>query len=272
MSLPSTTSSLKRKASELSFASSSDEFYWDTDLSLVTDDCDQVRRKCRSFLLAGELTIAQFSKEIGLEHPNSYTRFMNQRGKAKGRRNECYAKAFWWFKNRETQGIKMPKKKVKRGEEKVNDVSEVKLEGEKEVAVEVYDSCDEIRRKVNAYLREPGVTQAGFLRDIAKTYEDGRKIQSKVLNDFLMKKGASAGNRSAVFYSSYVFFEKVRIRDGRPKSRHRLDMEKLYKEDGGFDTKSGAGGKVGGRGGGNYTYCFEGEDPWEDHLGQIHYE
>jgi len=132
----------------------------------------------------------------------------------------------------------MLKKKVKKGEEKKYDVSGITLEGEAEVKVPVYDNCDEIRRKVKAYLREPGVTQAGFLREIAKTYLDGRKIQSKVLNDFLTKKGPGAGNRSAVYYSSYVFFEKIRVRDDKPKSKHRMDMERIYAEDGGMDTKS----------------------------------
>ncbi|KAH8598874.1 hypothetical protein B0O99DRAFT_480626, partial [Bisporella sp. PMI_857] len=124
-------------------------------------------------------------------------------------------------------GLKVTKKKVKKDEQaKELDVSAIKLLGEEDVAVEVYDSCDEIRRKINAYLREPNVTQAGFLREIAKTYSDGRRIQSKVLNDFLSKKGATAGNTSAPFYASYVFFEKKRIREGKEKSKHRLEMER----------------------------------------------
>ena len=123
----------------------------------------------------------------------------------------------------------MPKKKVKKKvkkeeEAKKNDVSGIQLDGDADVSVPVYDSCDEIR-KSSAYLREPQVIQAGFLREIAKTYTDGRKIQSKVLDDILSKKGASAGNTSTVFYASYVFFEKMRIRDGKPKSKHRQEME-----------------------------------------------
>lgn len=43
------------------------------------------------------------------------------------------------------------------------------------------------RKKLNAYLRELGVTHAGFSRDIAETC--GRNIQSKMRNDFLTKRG-----------------------------------------------------------------------------------
>lgn len=82
-------------------------------------------------------------------------------------------------------------------------------------------------------MANPSVTQAGFLREIAKTYSDGRKIQSKVLNDFLNKKGAYAGNTSSAFYASYVFFEKMRLRDEKPKSKHRTVMEQEHP--GGFE-------------------------------------
>jgi hypothetical protein len=57
-----------------------------------------------------------------------------------------------------------------------------------------------------------------------------------VLYDFLGKNGAYAGNTSSVFYASYVFFDKLRIRDRKPNSKHRLDMEDIYPQ--GFDTKS----------------------------------
>jgi hypothetical protein len=111
-----------------------------------------------------------------------------------------------------------------------------------------------------AYLVLPGVTQAGFLREVAKTYPDGKKIQSKVLNDFLGKRGASAGNTSSVFYSSYVFFEKMRIRDGNPKSKHRQEMEKLHPR--GFNTSRRH----------DRVLVREGERPYEDKYGQLHIE
>ncbi|PKS11326.1 hypothetical protein jhhlp_003088 [Lomentospora prolificans] len=114
------------------------------------------------------------------------------------------------------------------------DVSSVNLPGEATHSVPVYDMCDTVRRKIRAALRRDGVTQAAFLRAIAATYSDGRKIQNKQLNDFLSKKGPLSGNRSCIYYAAYVFFEKVRIRDGKDKDKDRLAVEKQWP--GGVDT------------------------------------
>ena len=92
----------------------------------------------------------------------------------------------------------------------------------------VFDSCDEIRRKISAHLRQPHVTQAQFLRDIAALFGQDVKIQSKQLSDFRSKTGALAGNTSRVYYGAYVFFEILRLREGKPKSKHRLEMEKRW--------------------------------------------
>lgn len=121
-------------------------------------------------------------------------------------------------------------------------------------------SKDEVRKKIGAYLKELNVTQAGFLRDIAKTYQDRRKLQSKLLNDFLGKRGATAGNTSAIFYSSYVFFEKLRIKNGKAKSKHRQEMETIYLGAGGLDTKHRR----------DHCYVTAGEIPTMDKYGQLH--
>lgn len=133
------------------------------------------------------------------------------------------------------KGLKIQRKKAKPLPTPSQTVlAPITLEGEATRSVPVYDSCDEVRKKIRAHLREPSITQASFLREIAKTFDDGRKIQSKVLNDFLNKKGAFAGNTSATFYASYVFFEKMRLREGKPKSKHRMEMERIH--EGGFET------------------------------------
>jgi len=117
--------------------------------------------------------------------------------------------------------------------------------------------CDEVRRKIKAYLQQPSVTQAGFLREIAKTYTDGRKIQSKSLNNFLTRKGPCAGNTSAPFYASYVFFEKKRLREGKGKSNHRINMEREHP--GGFEVKTRR----------DRITCMQGDIPVEDAYGKI---
>ncbi|KAK5083930.1 hypothetical protein LTR05_006437 [Lithohypha guttulata] len=102
------------------------------------------------------------------------------------------------------------------------------LEGEETGDVETYDICDDVRRKVRAHLKKQGVTQAGFCREISKCLGRGEtSIQSAQLASFLKKKkkGTMAGNTSKAFYASYVYFESMRVRDKKPKSSKRLQME-----------------------------------------------
>lgn len=203
------------------------------------------------------MKVGEFQKVLGVS-ANAYGRFMGQSGPYKGDGCDTYFEAHKFFKRRELQGIKMSVKKVKKGEEKNQDFSDVKLDGEEDQSVPVFDSCDEVRRKIRAHLKLPGVTQAAFLRELAKNLGEGKKIQSKVLNDFLGKKGASAGNTSSVFYAAYVFFEKMRLKEGKPKSKHRLEMERLHR--GGFDVSRRH----------DHVIVAAGERPWEDKYGQLH--
>lgn len=80
------------------------------------------------------------------------------------------------------------------------------------------------------------MTQAAFLRAISATYTNGRRVLSRGLNDFLAKKGALAGNKNYAYYAAYVFFEKVRIRDGKAKSEDREVMEWKWPQ--GVDTET----------------------------------
>ncbi|KAL3418160.1 calcineurin is a calcium-dependent [Phlyctema vagabunda] len=229
-------------------------------LHTLDQNCDQIRRKIHSLLQSGDMKVGEFVRTIGV-NSKSYGSFMKLSGPHKGSSNGTYHNASVFFKRRELLGIKPTAKKAKVSTEyesrklPMQDLSSIQLEGEADMEVPVYETCDEVRKKITAYLREPGITQAGFLRDIAKSFpddSDGRRArrnppQSKVLKDFLSKKGAKAGNTSAVFYGSYVFFEKMRIRDGKPKSQFRLDMERIYAagdedaEDALEDSKEGFG-------------------------------
>ena len=140
-------------------------------------------------------------------------------------------------------------------------MSGVELEGEDNESVPVYDTCDEIRRKIAAHLREPDVTQAGFLRELAETLQDpSAKLQSKQLKDFQTKKGSLEGQTSRIYYAAYVFFEKQRLQQGKPKSKKRIETEKAWALKGGIDTK---------RRGGN-MWCFAGEKPHIDRYGKTH--
>ncbi|KAF4630038.1 hypothetical protein G7Y89_g8109 [Cudoniella acicularis] len=217
--------STKRKATE----EPREEIDIDDDRCQMVDiSCDRVRTKIRNFINSGEMKVGEFQKAIGT-NSKSYGSFMGQSGAYKGSGSSVYVNAFAFFKHRELNGIKAAKKKVKKEDEaKKTDVSGIELEGEEEEEVPVYDTCDEVRKKIRAYLADPSVTQAGFCREISKTYRDGKKVSSASLTGFLGKKGPTAGNTSAAFYASYVFFEKLRIRDRKPKSKMREEMEGIY--------------------------------------------
>ena len=205
------------------------------------------------------MKVGEFQKAIGV-NSKAYGNFMTQHGPSKGIHSSVYYKAFKFFKKREIKGIPMPKKKVKKAEEdKKLDVSGIHLHGEETGEVEVYDTCDEVRRKIAAFLREPGVTQAGLLREVSKMLSKPKKIQSKQLQDFLGKKGALAGNTSSVYYGSYVLFEKMRLKAGKKKSKTRLETEEEWAEQGGIDRKRA-----------NRAYwCLGDERPVEDKYGKV---
>ncbi|KAI9688296.1 MAG: hypothetical protein M1820_010278 [Bogoriella megaspora] len=217
----------------------------------IDKDCNQVRRMINTFIEAGGMKVGEFQKTIQVSS-NAYSRFMGQNGKDKGLGCDTYQAAWAFFKKRELKGIPMPKKRKTAPTESTTaakkstasstkstntkgpssaDLSEIHLDGEETDSVPIYDTCDEIRRKISAHLRKEGVTAAALCRDIHSMFNTERRpsrIQSKQLNDFRNKKGALAGNTSSVYYGAYVFFEKMRILEGKPENKHRQECEEEW--------------------------------------------
>lgn len=111
------------------------------------------------------------------------------------------------------------------------ELDKVRLRGEKRAAVPVFDSCDEIRAKLDAYLSHPQrPTRAHFCSVLHAQLKatSSKGIWGIQLQLFRSKQGLSAGNNMSIYYAAYIFFEKLRIAEGRPKSSHRLEMERLY--------------------------------------------
>lgn len=79
----------------------------------------------------------------------------------------------------------------------------------------IYDTCDDVRRKINARLRE--------LSRIASSDAENpdRKISGTQLSTFMNKKGPMSGAESGAYYVAYVFFEKLRTLQKKPMSRKR---------------------------------------------------
>lgn len=81
----------------------------------------------------------------------------------------------------------------------------------------VYDSCPQLVKKMKDFLQRPGMTKSNLCSALGS-------INSGSLNKFLMSKGQDqCGNVS--YRQGWIFFEKLRILEGRPKSDARLRNE-----------------------------------------------
>lgn len=271
----------------------------------MTENCDQVRRKINRMLDAGGMTKTAFAAAIGVSM-KSLANFLAMHGAFKDANSASYDNAWAYFKKREMAGLKLPVKKAAKmaktddaaattsdatptsisttsttatakapaGTKKAQtssagvDISAIHPDGEEDDRVPIFNSCDEVRRKINAHLKKPGVTQAQFCRDILarmpppplrnpfpstlltsltlspehKSASRPANIQSVQLARFRGMKDAVTGGSSSVFYGAYVFFEKIRVAEGKPKTQHRLDMEAFWGSQGGVSRESERGG------------------------------
>ncbi|KAK0748335.1 hypothetical protein B0T21DRAFT_278363 [Apiosordaria backusii] len=278
----------------------------DLDGAPMDKNCDQVRRKINNLLDSGAMTKTAFAREIGVS-AKSLSGFLGVHGPYNGSGFAAYGNAWEWFKKREMLGIPLPVGKKQKitatastaiaapagvtasvtapgtttaaaaapktkptPTSPVPDISSITLPGEETDSVPVFDSCDEIRRKINLHLKKDGVTQAQFCRDVYAQLKGpskpGKCFQSVQLQRFRGMKGSNHGAKSALYYGAYVFFEKIRIKEGKPKTKHRLEMEQLWGARGAdreYDASRGywtldvrgAGSRRGGGGGrGMYAY------------------
>lgn len=201
-------------------------------------NCNGVRSLIRKVVERGIFKKGEFCNTIGCS-PTAVNRFLEKTGVDGGIDSDVYDRAWAWFKQRELAGLSMPAASASAAQKKAKITASrpsnaaldgIHLPGEETDSVPVFETCDVVRRKITAHLNTPGTTQAQFCRDLhAQLKMPGCKsIQSKMLNDFRGKKGAVAGCTSSVYYAAYVYFEKLRIAEGKPKSKHRLEMEKIY--------------------------------------------
>jgi hypothetical protein len=238
----------------------------------IDQSCDQVRTKINRFIENGGMKVTEFQKEIDVSS-NSYYSFMNQHGRDKGSGSMVYINAWRFFKAREMNGVPMPKKpkastsstktstpakktgdkdatpktKIvpKRGEvvkADLDKISDITLPGENQGLVPVFDTCGDVRRKISAYLRRDGITQVDLVHALEQQLKaEPRKLDARGLARFRGQKGPIGGAKTPFFYAGYVFFEKLRIADGKEKSSLRKEMEEAWGSDGvnrNFDSNS----------------------------------
>lgn len=125
----------------------------------------------------------------------------------------------------------LPRPRPRPGARAPPEVEKARLRGEKKADVPVYDSCDEVRAKIAAYLGRPDSPTPHYFCDMLHTLLKvtvSKGFETTQLRDFMAKEGPEAGAGALLYYAAYIFFEKLRIAEGRPKSDHRLEMERLH--------------------------------------------
>lgn len=220
--------------------------------------CDEVRGNIRGLVEETDMGVGDFQKEISVT-PSAYQNFMKQSGPDRGVRCETYTRAREFFrthpemaalaarhapparKENTTSSMQQGRDKPETAtscdsggstrDDKIDralEVGDIKLDGEDECEVEVYDTCDEVRRKINTLLVKNDIPKARFSRALSESYPYKPEVPPRQLSRFLGKRGPTSGNSNIVFYAAYVFFEKKRIREGRPKSKMRREMEEVH--------------------------------------------
>jgi hypothetical protein len=223
----------------------------DPRLATITETCNAVRRKIRNWTESGAMKVGEFQQAIGVSS-KAYSSFMNRTGTWDGEGCDTYWKAAVFFKKRELLGLPLKAVKDRKKKAKLTtsdaagdagstsaagthhaaaallDVSGVTLEGEEDGHVPVFDTCDTVRKNVRAFIARDGITRAAFVRALSSLLPADSKVSDANLRYFLGLKGPTSGNTTTVFYAAYVFFEKRRIKDGKPKSKLRLEMEDVH--------------------------------------------
>jgi hypothetical protein len=164
---------------------------------------------------------------------------MRQNGSWKGEKGDTFPSALWYLQQREREGAEMPTKvpgRKRKGKEKLEAV--VELDGEKDDSVPVFDTCDEIRQKINVYMRQPSNTQSSLLKSLSfQFHTTPTTVRSSHLKALRNAGGPNIGNTNPVYYAAYVFFEKERIQLKKKKSKHRKEMEEIYGKAGGVNIR-----------------------------------
>jgi hypothetical protein len=258
----------------------------ENEITYKAHSANVVRNKIKRFLDNSGVQVGQFIDTLG-SNRTSYNSFMQQSGPNKGLQCAIYESALGLFSYMEHKNIPFPtkactaakprKKAVDAGSAlsttplrpasktstAIYDINSITLPGEMSDAVKIYDTCDEIRRKISAHLRKVGVTQEAFLRELAAQFHTASgpsQLQIQHLSSFCDKHGPAVGYKSPIFYASYVFFEKERIAANVPKVYHREEMECIWAPRGGFNPDhSGQRG----------YWCSSGKRPHVDNFGRL---
>jgi hypothetical protein len=84
----------------------------------------------------------------------------------------------------------------------------------------VNDDCDEVRRKIFVLTASKTLSKYRFARAIS--------LDPKTVTGYLDRSGPNRGLKSNVYHRGCLYFEKLRLAIGAPKSKQRLDNEAVY--------------------------------------------
>ncbi|KAH6876077.1 hypothetical protein BKA58DRAFT_438029 [Alternaria rosae] len=115
-----------------------------------------------------------------------------------------------------TANKKVEKNKRDAAKDSVPSIDDVELDLEREDKVPVYED----QRAPKEAWRNPGGVPPRSLRAASASFHNPPKtLNARQLSAFRSKKGAVNGNTSVIFYGAYVYFEKLRIKEVKPKGK-----------------------------------------------------
>ena len=207
----------------------------------------------RRFLATKEMSTGDFIAELGV-NGNTFYKFMNNRYKDKkwgAAAGGAYWAAMAYF-NRQAAAKKAAKGKGKgkgKGKRKrgaddggakaaekaakeeraakrregtllLAKIEEVELDddaADEDGNAYVYDNCDVVRRKCSRFLASGLTTKTAWLKAMG--------VNPNSFNGFMNFNGKGAGAGNCSYVRAFVFFEKLRVLEKKPKSKLRVTNE-----------------------------------------------
>ncbi|KAH7102328.1 hypothetical protein BKA62DRAFT_111885 [Auriculariales sp. MPI-PUGE-AT-0066] len=87
----------------------------------------------------------------------------------------------------------------------------------------IFDDCNDIRRKIRLIMATPDFELGAWLSDIGGVAEQDMRL-------FLGEIGSDGGQSNPTFRAGWLYFEKVRLLENRPKTVKRLTAEERHKQ------------------------------------------
>jgi len=204
--------------------------------------CGVIRGEIQRFLATQTMTQTEFLRQIAC-NSNSFGRYMKLKGADNGYQNGVYwgAARFFEIQKRRAAAEKKanPGAAKRKREASATTTQNKKATGEELLArvaaidsvvldptAPVFDTCNEVKKKITEFLKEGSVTKGRFCREIG--------VQGTQLDAFLKTaKGGAAwvsahsqpGGANQTYWKAYRFFEQKRVLEAKKKSKSRQNNE-----------------------------------------------